>query len=111
MPEGEEPFAKVVHVIADRYNVVTKHGATFEFGMSYKEAVKTASAMNQARGSKEEPHTHQLPNGMLASCFHKCRSSLFSWQFWAGLTFGFPFEHFIWEKLWPFKLLTHWLRL
>lgn len=58
-----------------------------------------------------ESHTHKNENGILVRCYHTCRASLFSWQFWAGLTLGFPIEHLIWEKIWPFKLLTQWMGL
>ena len=39
------------------------------------------------------------------------RASVFNLSFWLGLTFGFPFEHFLWEHVWPFKLITRWLGL
>lgn len=42
---------------------------------------------------------------------HGVRHTLLRWQFWAGLTLGFPLEHFLWEKLWPFTLVTKWLGL
>jgi hypothetical protein len=31
--------------------------------------------------------------------------------FWIGLTVGFPLEHFVWEKIPPFKFITVWLGL
>ena len=39
------------------------------------------------------------------------RDSVFNVSFWLGLTFGFPFEHFLWEHVWPFKLISKWLGL
>ena len=42
---------------------------------------------------------------------HQLRTSVFNLSFWLGLTFGFPFEHFLWEHVWPFKLITKWLGL
>jgi hypothetical protein len=54
------------------------------------------------------PHYHHAVGGLAVVCFHKCHVLLTNWQFWLGLTLGFPVEHLIWEKLWPFKLLTQW---
>lgn len=53
-------------------------------------------------------HQHVDKRGYVHWCYHKCRGILTNWQFWAGMTLGFPFEHLLWEKLWPFYLLTHW---
>lgn len=39
------------------------------------------------------------------------RTTVFSVSFWLGLTLGFPFEHFLWEHVWPFKLISKWLGL
>lgn len=39
-------------------------------------------------------------------CLHKCRQGVFSLSFWAGVTVSFPLEHGLWEKIWPFELLT-----
>lgn len=51
-------------------------------------------------------HTHPNENGIAVRCYHSCRTALFSWGFWLGVTVSFPFEHLIWEKLWPLNLLT-----
>ena len=59
----------------------------------------------------DAPHFHKTEDGVLVRCYHAGRSTLLSWQFWAGLTLGFPVEHLLWEKVWPFKLLTHWMGL
>lgn len=53
-----------------------------------------------------ERHYHRDEAGYLVRCYHTCRTALTSWQFWLGITFSFPFEHLLWEKLWPFYLLT-----
>lgn len=53
-------------------------------------------------------HFHKTEKGLKA-CYHTCKSILASPSFWVGTTISFPFEHFIWEKLWPFNLLTDWL--
>jgi hypothetical protein len=39
------------------------------------------------------------------------RDNFLNVSFWLGLTMGFPLEHFLWEKVWPFRLLTAWLDL
>lgn len=57
------------------------------------------------------PHYHKDERGLLVRCYHGTASLLGNWRFWAGLTMGFPLEHLLWEKVWPFKLLTAWLGL
>lgn len=42
---------------------------------------------------------------------HSIRHTLLRPAFWIGMTIGFPLEHLIWEKVWPFHLLTRWLGL
>lgn len=61
--------------------------------------------------SDTEGHYHIDEDGFLVRCYHGSKSILGNWRFWAGLTLGFPFEHLLWEKLWPFKILTVWLGL
>jgi hypothetical protein len=56
-------------------------------------------------------HQHTDENGMLVKCYHKCRTELSSAGFWVGVTISFPVEHFLWEKVWPLKMITHWLGL
>ena len=56
-------------------------------------------------------HTHLDENGLLVKCYHRSKTVLLSFSFWLGLTMGFPIEHFLWEKIWPFYLLTHGLGL
>lgn len=56
----------------------------------------------------EKGHTHVNEQGVWVKCYHRCRTSIASPGFWIGLTLGFPLEHLLWEKAWPFKLLTHW---
>lgn len=57
------------------------------------------------------PHTHKTVGGAIIDCYHETTSLLKSWQFWIGMTIGFPLEHALWEKVWPFYLITHWLGL
>lgn len=56
-------------------------------------------------------HFHTNEQGFLVRCYHECRTAVLSWGFWFGVTLSFPIEHFIWEKLWPFNLLTKALGL
>lgn len=56
-------------------------------------------------------HTHRDEQGLIHKCYHYCRNVLLTWQFWLGMTMGFPFEHLLWEKVWPFKLLSNILGL
>lgn len=58
-----------------------------------------------------KPHFHLNTVGQLEACYHKCRATITSFGFWIGMTLGFPFEHLLYEKVWPFKLLTHLLGL
>lgn len=56
-------------------------------------------------------HYHKDKQGVLHDCWHNCKSLLTDWKFWVGMTFGFPFEHFLYEKVPPFCYLTEWLGL
>jgi hypothetical protein len=51
-------------------------------------------------------HYHKNEQGLLVKCYHKTKNMLTDYVFWIGLTIGFPIEHFIWEKVYPFTLLT-----
>jgi len=67
----------------------------------------------ELKGRKVENtyHEHVDKQGIVHRCYHSCRNLLTNWQFWAGLTLGFPVEHLLWEKLWPFYLVTQWFGL
>jgi hypothetical protein len=56
-------------------------------------------------------HFHTDERGVLVKCYHGTKTVLTDYSFWIGLTLGFPFEHLLWEKVWPFKMLTVWLGL
>lgn len=60
---------------------------------------------------KQEVHAHRSSDGRWVECYHRCRSTLQDSSFWIGVTLSFPIEHFIWEHLWPFNLITHWMGL
>lgn len=53
-------------------------------------------------------HEHRDERGTIVRCYHHCRAAVWSPGFWIGVTVSFPFEHLIWEKLYPFYLLTRW---
>lgn len=55
-------------------------------------------------------HLHRSPDGFLHRCYHKCRS-IFTWQFFAGLTLSFPIEHALWTKVTPFVQIAEFLGL
>lgn len=61
--------------------------------------------------TRSHEHTHVDERGFVVKCYHNCRSLLTNWQFWLGVTLTFPIEHALWEKVWPFKLLTDWIGL
>lgn len=55
------------------------------------------------------------PRPYIVRCCHKMKhgiqSQVFSVGFWLGMTIGFPFEHFLYEKVWPFTWLAKLLGL
>jgi len=58
-----------------------------------------------------KPHYHKDERGILQKCYHGAQNLLTDYKFWIGVTLSFPLEHFIWEKLWPFYLISEWLGL
>jgi hypothetical protein len=60
---------------------------------------------------RTEPHFHFNELGIGVRCYHEAKNLLTDWRFWVGLTMGFPAEHLLWEKVWPFYLLTSWVGL
>lgn len=54
-------------------------------------------------------HEHVTKDGFVVKCYHECRSLFTDWRFILGITISYPFEHFIWEHIWPFMLLTQLL--
>lgn len=47
-------------------------------------------------------HFHTDENGVLVKCYHGTKNVLSDYAFWIGLTIGFPLEHLLWTKVWPF---------
>lgn len=60
--------------------------------------------------SPAHTHVHRDSDGFLHRCYHKCRS-IFTWQFFAGLTLSFPIEHALWTKVTPFVQIAEFLGL
>lgn len=61
--------------------------------------------------SKVKSHTHIDQSGRVIRCYHETKAVFLSWGFWLGVTFSFPLEHYVWEKVWPFTFLTKLLGL
>jgi len=70
-----------------------------------------AMTKQQSRKKKAQGHTHVDEQGLIHKCYHKCRSTIFSFGFWLGVTLSFPIEHFIWEKVYPFNAIGHYFGL
>ncbi len=56
-------------------------------------------------------HYHKDEAGALVRCYHKAKNLMSESSFWIGLTLGFPIEHFLWTKVWPFYRLSHFMGL
>lgn len=56
---------------------------------------------------KAEEHYHRDDRGFLHACYHKAKTNYVG--FFVGMTVSFPFEHYLYEKVWPFTLITKWL--
>jgi hypothetical protein len=59
----------------------------------------------------EVPSPGPIRPAAVSKLFRRFRRTVFSLSFWLGLTMGFPLEHFLWERVWPFKLITLWMTL
>lgn len=60
---------------------------------------------------ENEPHYHYNKEGILIRCYRHCSSLFTDYRFWIGVTISYPLEHFLWEHVWPFKLVMHFLGL
>jgi hypothetical protein len=63
-----------------------------------------------------KPHYHKDENGFLIQCYHACskgmlgiKQTLLSPAFWIGITVSYPFEHYLYENVWPFNLVQAWM--
>jgi hypothetical protein len=56
-------------------------------------------------------HTHVDEKGIIHKCYHECKSTFKQSGFWLGVTVSFPLEHFLYEKVFPFYLITQWMGL
>jgi hypothetical protein len=58
----------------------------------------------------QEPHYHEdKKTGLLVRCMNSCSNLITDYRFWIGVTISYPLEHFLWEHVWPFKLLMQFL--
>ena len=61
---------------------------------------------------EHEPHYHEdKKTGLLVRCVNSCSNLITDYRFWIGVTISYPLEHFLWEHVWPFKLVMHFLGL
>ncbi len=58
----------------------------------------------------EPDHYHKTPNGFVA-CYHGIKHTMTSWQFWLGVTFSFPIEHWLWTQVWGFRHIAAFMGL
>jgi len=56
-------------------------------------------------------HAQKKAHGWWAKCLSAAREYLTKPSFWLGISLSFPIEHFLWEKIWPFDVLTKLLGL
>ncbi len=65
------------------------------------------------RPERVAAHYHKDDAGILVRCYHHSVSVLKQPGFWVGnavtTIIGFPFEHYLYDKVYPFTLITHWL--
>jgi hypothetical protein len=55
---------------------------------------------------KDHEHKHPSKNGFMVTCYHHCRNVLAVPAFWIGITVSYPFEHLLWERVWPFNIIA-----
>ena len=69
-------------------------------------------AYAQEHECSTKPHYHKDENGFLVQCYHVChkglqgvKETLLSPAFWICMTVGYPFEHGLYNHVWPFSIL------
>lgn len=67
--------------------------------------------LQQEAGDESKLHYHRTEEGKLSKCYHVCKNIITDYKFWMVTTLSFPLEHAIWDKVWPFTLITHFLGL
>lgn len=89
-------------------------GDTLPQGSELIGKVRFNAALPKTESAPQEPHqcvsADTQPSKFLDRCYHKCRS-IFSWQFFVGLTISFPFEHLLWTRVPGFSHIGAWLGL
>lgn len=64
---------------------------------------------NHTRTTHYTLHYHETKEGRLVKCYHACKSVLGSYGFWVGTIVSWPIEHYLYAKVWPFKLLSKFM--
>jgi hypothetical protein len=54
-------------------------------------------------------HYHKTRTGKVIECYHACKSILADYAFWVGTLVSWPLEHYLFSKVWPFKLVAKFL--
>ena len=57
----------------------------------------------------DQPHYHRDEQGFLVKCYHQAKTNYVG--FIVGTMVSFPIEHYLYEKVWPFYLVSTWLGL
>lgn len=72
-----------------------------------KELHELAGSFKAPPLSQTAAHYHKDEWGFLHACYHKAKTNYVG--FFLGVTLSFPIEHYLYEKVWPFTLITKWL--
>lgn len=74
--------------------------------------IQAFSAYGDARTNTPagKPHFHLNEGGFMVKCYHRARVNPVL-AFVVGTMISFPLEHYLYEKVWPFTLITTWLGL
>lgn len=63
-----------------------------------------------AGGKTPYHHYHIDEVGVFVKCYHKSRSLAKPVFYWTLATMlAFPFEHYVWTHVWPFRIISEWL--
>lgn len=101
-PEIGDRWIEQIDEGADRYMMMTSRGPV-RFG-------PPGVSDDYVAEESTHSHVHRDADGFLHRCYHKCRT-IFTWQFFAGLTLSFPIEHALWTKVTPFVQIAEFLGL
>lgn len=78
-------------------------------------SLKTKKHLRLVERTDNQPHYHKDERGFLHRCYHQSVSVLRQPGFWVGnivsTLLGFPFEHYLYDKVYPFTIITKFLGL